>query len=54
VEDGGEAEERDYGCDFVEQEEGGYVGDRGVGEGGGVAVEEAGDCERGVGCVSLL
>lgn len=41
VEETREPEERDDGAELVKDEEGGYVGDGRVGEGGGVAVEEA-------------
>lgn len=35
-----EAEERDYSCDFVQEEEGGDVGDGRCAERGGVAAQE--------------
>lgn len=40
VENPGEAEERDYGGEFVQDEEGGYVGDGSGAEGLEVAGEE--------------
>lgn len=39
-----ETGEGDYGRQFMEEKEGGYVGYRGIAQGGGVFVEEFGDC----------